>query len=64
MKQKVLDQYQSSPHPVHNEKKIGSIPSPHTVHDKTKRFGSTPSPHPLDDIAKNSKWQSMSNQQY
>ena len=37
MKQKVLDQYRSSPHPVH---------------DETKSFGSTPSPHPLDATAK------------
>ena len=38
MKQKVLDQYQSSPH---------------SVHDETKSFGSTPSPHALAATAKN-----------
>ena len=43
MKQKVLDQYQSSPHPVH---------------DETKSFGSTPPPHPLDATTKNFEWQS------
>ena len=49
MKQKVLDQYRSSPHPVQNEtKSFGSIPSSHPVHDETKSFGSILSPHPLD----------------
>ena len=53
MKQKILDQYRSSPHPAHNEtKSFGSIPSPRPVHDETKSFGSTPSPHPLDANAK------------
>ena len=56
MKQKVLDQYRSSPHPVHDEtKSFGSIPSPHPVHDETKSFRSTPSPHPLDATAKKLK---------
>ena len=40
MKQKVLDQYQSSPHPVR---------------DETKSFGSTPLPYPLDATAKRFK---------
>ena len=54
MKQKGLDQYQSSPHQVHDEtKSFGSIPSPHPVHDDIKSFGSTPSPHLLDATAKN-----------
>ena len=60
MKQKVLDQYRSSPHPVHNEtKSFGSIPSPHPEHDETKSFGSTRSPHPLNATAKKLKWQSI-----
>ena len=49
MKQKVLDQYQSSPHPVHDER---------------KSFGSRPSPHPLDATAKKLIWQTISNQQF
>ena len=54
MKQKVLDQYRSSLHPVHDEtKSFGSILLPHPVHDETKSFGSTPLPHPLDATTKN-----------
>ena len=53
MKQKVLDQHWSSPHPVHDAtKSFGLIPSPHPVHDEIKSFGSTPSPHPLGATAK------------
>ena len=56
MKQKFLDQYPSSPPPVHDEtKSFGSILSPHTVHDETISFGSTASPHPLDATAKKIK---------
>ena len=49
MKQKVLDQHRSSPHPVH---------------DETKSFRSTPSLHSLDATVKKLKWQSISNQQF
>ena len=65
MKQKILDQYQSLPHTMHDETKtFWSIPSPHPVHNETKSFGSTPLPHPLDATAKKLKWQSISNQEF
>ena len=37
------------------QKGFGSIPSPHPVHDETKRLGSIPLPHPLDATAKKIK---------
>ena len=56
MKQKVLDQYRFSPHPVHDEtQSFGSISSPHPVHNERRSFGSTPSPHLLGAAAKKIK---------